>query len=66
MDYAQKGKKLLAGNSTFYGRGYIKEIDDFTMADLSSSAIFGRYLFSAKNDLVPNTKDTILYRNISN
>jgi len=60
MDYAKNGQKLLAGNSKFFGRCYIKEIADFKSADLSSSEIFGKYLFSAKHDLTPEMTDTVI------
>lgn len=62
LDYAKKGKKLLAGNSKFYSRCYIKEMSDFTFVDLSASEIYGKYLFSHKDGLIPHLDDTIFYR----
>jgi len=62
LDYAKNGKKLLAGNSKFYSRCYIKDMEDFVSVDFSSSEIIGKYFFSSKDKLTPNMENTILHR----
>jgi len=63
MDYAKQGKKLLAGNTKFKGSFRVRDLDDFESADLSSSQVFGSFIFTTKNSIEPNLTNTQIVSN---
>lgn len=55
MDYAKGGKKVLAGNSKFYSRCFIRNLDAFDAVDFSGSYFLGKHMYSSvNNDITPN------------